>query len=141
MAEQMQYLEAVTHFIEAGENMKAVHAAIQGRQWSRALEILEQQRDENDPNIAKYYKQLGRYFFYLKFYSKYSFLAHHFAQIQEFDKAERCYLKAQCPGECVEMYNRAAKWEQAFRKLFSSKYFISNFLIILQHRSCKTIYE
>jgi intraflagellar transport protein 172 len=66
MAEQMQYLEAVTHFIEAGENMKAVHAAIQGRQWSRALEILEQQRDENDPNIANYYKLLGRYF---KFYS------------------------------------------------------------------------
>ncbi len=60
MAEQMQYLEAVTHFIEAGENMKAVQAAIQGRQWSRALEILEQQRDENDPDIAKYYKQLGK---------------------------------------------------------------------------------
>jgi hypothetical protein len=57
---------------------------------------------------------------YLKFHSNRSinifFVAHHFAQIQEFDKAERCYLKAQCPGECVEMYNRAAKWEQAFRK-------------------------
>ncbi|CAF1215295.1 unnamed protein product [Adineta steineri] len=99
MAEQMQYLEAVNHFIEAGENMKAVQAALQGRQWTRALEILEQQRDENNPDIAKYYKQL----------------ALHFAQIQEFEKAERCYLKAQCPGECVEMYNRAAKWEQAFR--------------------------
>ena len=66
MAEQMQYLEAVTHFIEAGENMKAVQAAIQGRQWSRALEILEQQRDENDPDIAKYYKLLGRYFYSMK---------------------------------------------------------------------------
>jgi hypothetical protein len=60
MAEQMQYQEAVTHFIEAGENMKAVQAAIQGRQWARALEILEQQRDENDPDVAKLYKQLGR---------------------------------------------------------------------------------
>lgn len=59
MVEQMQYLEAVTHFIEAGENMKGVQAAIQGRQWSRALEILEQQREENDPSIAKYYQQLG----------------------------------------------------------------------------------
>jgi len=68
MAEQMQYLEAVNHFIEAGENMKAVQAAIQGRQWSRALEILEQQRDENNPDIAKYYKQLGRYFI-LEIYS------------------------------------------------------------------------
>jgi intraflagellar transport protein 172 len=30
-------------------------------------------------------------------------------------------LKAQCPGECVEMYNRSAKWEQAFRmSLFQS---------------------
>jgi hypothetical protein len=48
--------------------------------------------------------------------SKSFYLAHHFAQIQEFDKAELCYLKAQCPGVCVEMYNRAAKWEQAFRK-------------------------
>ena len=28
----------------------------------RALEILEQQRDENNPDIAKYYKQLGSYF-------------------------------------------------------------------------------
>lgn len=59
MVEQMQYLEAVTHFIEAGENMKAVQAAIMGRQWSRALEIVEQQRDDNNPEIAKYYKQLG----------------------------------------------------------------------------------
>ncbi|CAF1635554.1 unnamed protein product [Rotaria magnacalcarata] len=99
MAEQMQYLEAVTHFIEAGENMKAVQAAILGRQWPRALEILEQQRDDNDPEIAKHYKQL----------------AIHFAHIQEFEKAERCYLKAQAPGECVEMYNRASKWEHAFR--------------------------
>ena len=55
----MQYSEAVNHYIEAGENMKAVNAAIQGRQWARALEILEQQRDENDPEIAKHYKQLG----------------------------------------------------------------------------------
>jgi hypothetical protein len=46
--------------MEAGEHMKAVHAAIQGRQWARALEILEQQRDENDPDVAKLYKQLGR---------------------------------------------------------------------------------
>jgi intraflagellar transport protein 172 len=64
MVEQMQYLEAGTHFVEAGENMKAVQAAIQGRQWSRALEILEQQRDDNDPAIAKYYQQLGRYPFF-----------------------------------------------------------------------------
>ncbi len=32
-------------------------------------------------------------------------------------------MKAQCPGECVEMYNHAAKWEHAFRKF---EYFISN---------------
>lgn len=61
MSEQLQYLEAVTHYIEAGENMKAVYAAIHGRQWSRALEILEQQRDD-DPDISKYYKLLGRRF-------------------------------------------------------------------------------
>ena len=65
MVEQMQYLEAVTHFTEAGENMKAVQAAIQGRQWSRALEILEQQRDDNDPDISKCYKQLGKYIVFL----------------------------------------------------------------------------
>ena len=59
MMEQMQYAEAMTHYIEAGENMKAVQAAIQGRQWQRASEILDQQRDENDPEIAKYYLQLG----------------------------------------------------------------------------------
>lgn len=48
-------------------------------------------------------------------------LATHFAQIQEFEKAERCYLKAQCPGESVEMYNRAGKWEQAFRMSIKKK--------------------
>jgi hypothetical protein len=32
-------------------------------------------------------------------------------------------MKAQCPGECVEMYNRAAKWEQAFRKSNSIRIF------------------
>jgi intraflagellar transport protein 172 len=58
MVEQMQYLEALTHYIEAGENMKAVQAALQGRQWSRALEILESTDDQN-PEITQYYKQLG----------------------------------------------------------------------------------
>ena len=61
MVEQMQYLEAVTHFIEAGENMKAAQAAIQGRQWSRALEILEQQRDDNNPEVTKYYQLMGEW--------------------------------------------------------------------------------
>ncbi|CAF0950446.1 unnamed protein product [Didymodactylos carnosus] len=94
--EQMQFMEAITHFIEAGENMKAVRAAINGRQWPRALEILEQQ--DNDENAACY-KQL----------------AQHFAQMQEYEKAERCYVKASSPGECVEMYNRSGKWDQAYR--------------------------
>ena len=61
MVEQMQYLEAVTHFIEAGENMKATQAAIQGRQWSRALEILEQQRDDQNPEVTKYYQHMGEW--------------------------------------------------------------------------------
>ena len=61
MMEQMQYVEAVTHFIESGENMQAVQAAIHGRQWSRALEILESQDDDTNPDVTKHYQQLGEF--------------------------------------------------------------------------------
>jgi hypothetical protein len=56
------------------------------------------------------------------------FLAHHFAHGQDYEKAEKCFMKAQCPGECVEMYNRAAKWDRAFRKHVS----LNRFLHIVQ---------
>lgn len=118
--DQMQYVEAITHFVEAGENMKGVDAAIHGRQWARALEILEQQHSDEDPETAKLYKQLGESSSHFRLsiieILLLSILGHHFSQSQEFEQAERCFIKAQCPGECVEMYNRAAKWDHAFRK-------------------------
>jgi hypothetical protein len=34
-----------------------------------------------------------------------------------FQIAERFYMKASHPKECIEMYNRAGKWEHAFKVL------------------------
>ena len=40
--------------------MKAVEAAIQSRQWSKAVQILEVVRD--NPAVGKYYKKIAQHY-------------------------------------------------------------------------------
>ena len=96
LAAQKLFDAAVNHYIEAGDSLKAVDAAIHSRQWKKAIEILQTQ----DGNIT------------LPYYKK---IADHFAVTQEYEIAEKFYIKSEHPKECIEMYNKAAKWDKAFK--------------------------
>ncbi|XP_060552918.1 intraflagellar transport protein 172 homolog [Ruditapes philippinarum] len=93
---QKQLDAAINHFIEAGAISKAVDAAINSRQWAKAVQILELQ----DSSLAsKYYKKI----------------ADHYASVGEYETAEKLYVEAGCTREVVDMYNQAGKWEQAHK--------------------------
>ena len=80
----------------SSQSLKAVDAAINSRQWKKAVDILATQ---DSGSVSIYYKKI----------------ADHFSAIQEFEVAEKFYIKANHPKECIEMYNRAGKWERAFK--------------------------
>ncbi|KAK3091661.1 hypothetical protein FSP39_021624, partial [Pinctada imbricata] len=96
LVSQKQLDAAINHFIEAGSNMKAVEAAINSRQWMKAVQILEIQ---DSADCSKYYKKI----------------ADHYAAIGEYETAERFYVQAGCTREAVDMYNNAGKWEMAHK--------------------------
>jgi len=85
---------AVNHYIESGQYIQAIESAISARQWTKAVQIV----DSQDPEIAK------------KFYQK---IAQHFQELQNYEVAEKYYVKAQHPQEAVDMYIKAGKWAQA----------------------------
>eukprot|EP00899_Mesostigma_viride_P028336 jgi/Mesvir1/8688/Mv02626-RA.1 len=96
LAQQKQLDAAINHYIEAGQSLKAIDAAIEARQWSKAVQIVEQQ----DQQVAiPYYKRIAR----------------HYEQAKSYEEAERYYVQAEMPSEAVEMYSRAGKWEAAHR--------------------------
>ncbi|CAH1772611.1 unnamed protein product [Owenia fusiformis] len=94
---QKQLDAAINHYIEAGATMKAVEAAINSRQWHKAVQILEV---VGDASIASRY--------YIK-------IAKHYASIGEYETAERFFVEADYTKEAIEMYNAAGKWEDAHR--------------------------
>ena len=74
---------------------KAVEAAIQARQWTKAIQILELQ----EPSMAEgYYKQV----------------AEHYASIKDYPVAEEYFLKAGLIQEIMDMYIQADHWEEAY---------------------------
>ena len=78
---------AINHYIEAKLSQKAIEAALQARQYSRALQLV----DVIEGEISKpYYKQLAR----------------HYEDACQYDLAERCYVSAEQPQMAVEMHTR-----------------------------------
>ncbi len=71
-----------------------MEAAIQARQWSKAVQILELQ----DPSTAgDYYRQI----------------AEHYCSINDYPTAEQFFLKAGLVQEIMGMYIQADRWEEA----------------------------
>ncbi|KAK2158150.1 hypothetical protein NP493_1800g00020 [Ridgeia piscesae] len=94
---QKQLDAAINHFIEAGATLKAVDAAMNSRQWNKAVQILDV---VTETGVAqKYYKKI----------------AEHYASISEYKSAEKYYLEAGCTRDAIEMYNAAGRWEEAHR--------------------------
>lgn len=77
--------------------MRAVDAAINSRQWNKAVQILSVAGD-SDGSVRYYVK-----------------IAKHFASTGELEKAEQFYVGAGATEEAIKMYNEAGKWEEAHR--------------------------
>jgi intraflagellar transport protein 172 len=96
LASQKQWDKAIEHFIEAGRSVKAIEAAIQSKQWNKAVQIVEMQEDSV---AVRYFRQI----------------AQHFASINNYESAERYYVKAGVPQDAVDMYVASNMWEQAHK--------------------------
>lgn len=77
--------------------MRAVDAAINSRQWNKAVQILSVAGDSDGA---------------LRYYVK---IAKHFASAGELEKAEQFFVGAGATEEAIKMYNEAGKWEEAHR--------------------------
>ena len=101
LVDMKQQDAAINHFIEAGCGIKAIEAAVECKNWKKALEIIEREPKpgRDDDKFKGFYKRIGR----------------HYEQARDYEQAERCFLRAGEPGEAVEMYCRADKWENAHK--------------------------
>ncbi|XP_027053913.1 intraflagellar transport protein 172 homolog [Pocillopora damicornis] len=96
LVSQKQLDAAINHYIEAGCSIKAIEAAIQARQWNKAVQIVELQ----DDNVAeRYYHQI----------------AQHYSQVQEYKLAEKYFVKGGDPRAAIEMYTKANMYEAAHK--------------------------
>jgi intraflagellar transport protein 172 len=96
LVSQQQIDMAINHFIEAKAYQKAIEAALNARQYARALQLVDAIDSESS---RPYYKQLAR----------------HYEASGQHDLAERCYVAAEQPQAAVEMYTRLGRWEVAHR--------------------------
>ncbi|OQS01442.1 intraflagellar transport protein [Achlya hypogyna] len=96
LVSQKQMDMAINHYIEGNVPTKAVEAALNSRQWAKAGQMVETLDDE----IAlPYYRRLAR----------------HYQDAQQYEQAERCFIKADAARDAVEMYTRANKWDAAYQ--------------------------
>jgi len=97
---QKQVDMAINHYIEAKVYQKAIEAALNARQYARALQLV----DVIDSEISRpYYKQLAKYY----------------EESRQYDLAERCYVSADQPQLAVEMHTKLGHWEVAHKLAMS----------------------
>ncbi|TMW62984.1 hypothetical protein Poli38472_005602 [Pythium oligandrum] len=96
LVSQKQMDMAINHYIEGNVSTKAVEAALNSRQWAKAGQLVETLEDD----IAlPYYRRLAR----------------HYQDAQQYELAERCFIKADAARDAVEMYTRVNKWDAAYQ--------------------------
>lgn len=93
---QKQMDAAINHFIEAGQSMKAIDAALQCRQFVKAAGIVE---FLEPAKAMPYYKRI----------------AQHYETVNNYEEAERYYIKADMAFDAVDMYSRVGRWDAASR--------------------------
>jgi intraflagellar transport protein 172 len=100
LVSQKQIDMAINHYIEAKVYQKAIEAALNARQYSRALQLV----DVVDSTISRqYYKQLATYY----------------EDARQWELAERCYVSADQPQLAVEMHTKQGHWEVAHKLAMS----------------------
>lgn len=93
---QRQTDAAINHYIEAGTYEKAMQAATEACQWSKAVSII--------PNLDRkvavpYCIKIARYY----------------EDSRNFEEAERYYILSDMPKAALNMYATVAKWDAAHR--------------------------
>lgn len=96
LCSQKQFDQAISHYKQAGIFSKAVESAIKAKQWNTAVQLVQGQPEE----IARpFYREI----------------AQHFADVRQFDLAEKYYVKAGEFIEAFQMYVKASKWDAAYK--------------------------
>ncbi|XP_012058709.1 PREDICTED: intraflagellar transport protein 172 homolog [Atta cephalotes] len=96
LSENGHYDAAINHFIEAGETILALKAAINARQWRKALQII-QVIEDIDPEIRQQCEKLGEYF----------------SSIGERSLAESLFIRAENAQRAVEIHIQSGDWMRA----------------------------
>lgn len=95
--------------------VKAIEAAIQAKQWTKVVQIVDLQ----EASVAsRYYVQIAQHYRAVKNYQVCGCgmlvgVADHYLQL-----AEKYYLMAEAAQEAVEMYNEADMMEEAYKVVF-----------------------
>ncbi|VDO11882.1 unnamed protein product [Haemonchus placei] len=92
-----QHDASISHFLEANSLIKAAEAAIEAKEWGKALQIVDVIRDSQISS---------------DFYGR---IAAHYATTDELDRAERLYLEANLQKEAIAMYIKNNRWADAYR--------------------------
>jgi hypothetical protein len=87
---------AISHYLEAGAYQTAIAAAIDSKQILKAAQLLD---DVRDPTVARpFYLQIAR----------------HYQHTGALEEAEKFYVKGGQPGNAVDMYISAGRWEACY---------------------------
>jgi intraflagellar transport protein 172 len=89
-----QWDAACNHYMQAGSGLKAVNAAVEAGQWTKAVGIL----DSLEPGAAKPYLRK---------------IAQRYASTKNYHDAEKYFVQGGVPQEAVNMYMSAGLWEKA----------------------------
>ena len=96
LVSQKQVDMAINHYIEAKVSKKAIEAALNARQYPRALQLI----DAIDSETSRpYYRQLAK----------------HYETSGQYDLAERCYVSGDQAHLAVEMHTTLGNWEVAYK--------------------------
>jgi len=94
LVKQGQMDAGCNHFIEAGEYIKAINAAINAKQFTKAAQILD---NVGTDEASEFYERI----------------AQHYKQNERYTEAENFYIRARQPEACVEMYISAGMYDKA----------------------------
>ncbi|PIO75437.1 tetratricopeptide repeat protein [Teladorsagia circumcincta] len=92
-----QHDASINHFLEANSLVKAAEAAIQAKEWGKAVQIVDVIQDSHISS---------------DFYGR---IAAHYATTEELDRAERLYVEANLQKEAIAMYIKNNRWADAYR--------------------------
>ncbi|VVC40970.1 Armadillo-type fold,Tetratricopeptide-like helical domain [Cinara cedri] len=90
---------AISHYIEAGNTVKALEAAIGAKQWKKSMQIMQVIEDKT--LVTKY----GAH------------LADHFKTVNDYKTAEKLYMECGMYRQAIQLYLETGNWEKAHKLL------------------------